>query len=67
MPLNRLIFILACVIAAAAATVYVGMALAERNELPSFGLVALTVIALCATLGWRVLMDRKAKKGDDAK
>lgn len=67
MPLNRLLFIVACVIAAAAATVYVGLALAERNELPGSGLVALTIIALCASFGWRLFTDRKAKKDDDVK
>lgn len=65
MPFQRLAFILICVIAAAAATVYIAQSLAQRGDLPATGLVVLTVIALCASFAWRVISDRKTKKDDD--
>jgi hypothetical protein len=65
MPFSRLAFILICVISAAAATVYIAQSLAQRGDLPATGLIVLTIIALCASFGWRVIADRKAKKDDD--
>ena len=65
MPLNRLLVIIACVIGAAAATVYLATRLAARDALPAPGLVTLTLVALCASFGWRVFSDRKAKQDDD--
>lgn len=65
MPLNRLLFIIACVIAAAAATVYLGVSLAERTQLSSFtGLAVLGLIALFASFGWRVYTDHRKAKDD---
>ena len=65
MPFQKLAFILVCVIAAAGATVYLVQSLAQRGELPTTGLVFLTIAALCASFVWRVIADRKARKDDD--
>ena len=65
MPLNRLLVIIVCGVAAAAATVYLATSLAARDALPAPGLVTLTIVALCAAFGWRVFSDRKAKQDDD--
>lgn len=67
MPFQRLIFILVCVIAAAAATVYIGQSLAQRGDLPAMGLIGLALAALCASFAWRVIADRKSNKDDAPK
>lgn len=65
MPLNRLLFILICALGAAAATVYLATSLAARGALPAPGLIVLTVIALCASFGWRFYGDRNVDKDED--
>ncbi len=65
MPLNRFVVIIACVIAASAVTVYVGLALAQTVQVPAVtGLAVLSLIALCASFGWRVFADRRNTKDD---
>jgi hypothetical protein len=65
MPLNRLLFILACVIATAAATVYLAISLTERSAVPPItGFAVLGVVAMCASFGWRVYSDRRRTKDD---
>lgn len=66
MPLDRLILILVCVVSAAAVTVYVAVALLASTQMPPvMGLAVLSVIALCAYIGWRVISERLQNKDDD--
>lgn len=66
MPLEKLVLIIVCVIAAAAATVWVGAALLASTQLPPpVGLAVLSVIALCAYVAWRVISERINNKDDD--
>jgi hypothetical protein len=63
MPLNRLLFTLACVIATAAATIYLAVSLTARAAIPPVtGFAVLGVIAMCASFGWRVYSDRRRAK-----
>ncbi len=66
MPLDRLVFIIVCVIAATMATVYVGLALVASTQLnPVLGLGVLSLVALCAYIAWRVITERLNNKEDD--
>ena len=66
MPLDRLVLIIVCVVAAAAATVWVTMALIASVQLPPFaGLAVLSMVALCAYVAWRIISDRLNNKDDD--
>ena len=66
MPLDRLVLIIVCVIAAAMATVYGGMAIVASTQLPPIiGLGLLSIIALCAYIAWRVIAERLNNKDDD--
>ena len=59
MPISRLVFIIVCVTALAAATIAVATALLGAvQSAPVIGLAGLGVIALCASLGWRWISDR---------
>ena len=60
MPISRLVFIIVCVTALAAATIAVATALLGAvQSAPVIGLAGLGVIALCASLGWRWISDRQ--------
>lgn len=66
MPLDRLVLIIVCVLAAAAITVYVGAALLASTQMPPMiGLAILSVIAMAAYIGWRVIAERVGNKDDD--
>lgn len=65
MPLDKIVLILAIVIAAAAATVYVGMILVASAQFPPLILVAGPVLALLAYIATRVLRDRLNSAEDD--
>ena len=66
MPLDRLVLIIVCVIAAALATVYVGTVLLAATQMPTpLGLAVLSLIALCAYVMWRVISERLNNKDDD--
>ena len=59
MPISRLVFIIVCVMALAAATIAVATALLGAvQSAPVIGIAGLGVIALCASLGWRWISDR---------
>ena len=59
MPISRLVFIIVCVMALAAATIAVAIALLGAvQSAPVIGIAGLGVIALCASLGWRWISDR---------
>ncbi|MFO8124990.1 hypothetical protein [Yoonia sp.] len=63
MPINRLVFIIAIVIALAAATIAVVLALfGSVKPAPMAGLAILSVIALCASFAWRWYSDRQRDK-----
>ncbi len=65
MPFQRLIIILAVVFASAALTVVAALALTDHLEVsPTLGLAGLSILALCASFGWRVYSDRKAKNNN---
>jgi len=60
MPLNRLFILLAVVISLAAATVALGLIALDTIAMsPAFGLAGLSLLALCAALGWRVYTRQK--------
>lgn len=66
MPLDRLVLILVCVVTAAMATVYIGIALVATTQMPTgMGLAVLSLIALCAYIAWRVIAERLNNKDDD--
>lgn len=66
MPLDKFVLITVCVFGAAALTVYVGAALVASTQMPPFlGLAMLSIIALCAYVGWRVIAERVGNKEDD--
>lgn len=59
MPVERLIFILVFVMAAAAATIAVAFAALDGLQAaPVTGLATLSLITLCATYLWRRYSDR---------
>ncbi len=66
MPLDKFVLIIVCVLGAAGVTVYVGAVLIASTQLPPFfALLILSVIALCAYVGWRVIAERLGNKEDD--
>ncbi len=66
MPLDRLVLIIVCVVAAALATVWIGTALLASTQLPPLaGLTLLSVLALVAYIVWRVIAERVGNKEDD--
>lgn len=63
MPFQLLIKIIAVVFTLAAVTVSGAIAFTDVLQVtPTMGLVTLSLIALCASFGWRVYADRKAKR-----
>ena len=66
MPLDRLVLIITCVIAAAGATIWVVAALfASSQASPLAGVAMLSIVALAAYIGWRVISERLSNKDDD--
>ena len=66
MPLDRLVLIIVCVVAAAGATIWVGTLLLASTQLPPFfGLAVIGVLALIAYVIWRVIAERLGNKEDD--
>lgn len=66
MPLDRLVLIIVCVIAAAMVTVYAGLAIVASVQMPPvIGLSIISIIALCAYVAWRVIAERLNNKDDD--
>ncbi|WP_108815044.1 hypothetical protein [Loktanella sp. Alg231-35] len=54
MPLNRLIILLALVIAAAAGTLYLALSIVGALQLPPpLGIAGLSILALCAAVALR--------------
>ncbi|MEL7258121.1 MAG: hypothetical protein AAFN80_09810 [Pseudomonadota bacterium] len=64
MPLDKLVLIIVCVIAAAAVTVWLGVLAAAALELP-FGWLALIPAALVAYVVFRVIMERVGNAEED--
>ncbi|MEL6839026.1 MAG: hypothetical protein AAFP85_07020 [Pseudomonadota bacterium] len=66
MPLDRLVLIIVCVLAAAAVTIYLGAALVAAVAFPPYvSLAVISIVALCAYIGWRVIAERWGNKDDD--
>ncbi len=66
MPIEKLALILVCVIAAAAATVWIGAALVASSVVsPALGLAVLSIVALVAYVFWRVIGERVGNKTED--
>ena len=64
MPLDRLVLIIVCVIAAAAATVWLGTLIAASVSVP-FGWLTLIPGALIAYIAWRVIAERVGNEEED--
>jgi uncharacterized membrane protein len=65
MPFHRLIIILTGVIVLAALTVGIALALTGALQItPMLGLAGLSLLALCASAGWRMYADSKPDKDD---
>lgn len=64
MPLDRLVLIVVCVLAAAGITVWLGVTLAAAFALP-FGWLAILPGALVGYVVWRVVADRLTNPEDD--
>lgn len=64
MPLDRLVLILVCVLAAAGVTVWIGTLVATAVAAP-LAWLALVPVALAALLLWRVVADRLGDPEDD--
>lgn len=66
MPFDRFVLIMICVLAAAVVTVYVGLLLVARTQLPTFLEVGVfSVVAMGACLSWRFLPARFGQRADD--
>ncbi|MEL6681523.1 MAG: hypothetical protein AAFQ09_02625 [Pseudomonadota bacterium] len=66
MPLDRLVLIIVCVLAAAAVTVYVGVAVLASTQMPPLiGFAILSGIAMACDIAWRVISERLGNKEDD--
>ena len=66
MPLDKLVLIIVCVVAAAGATVWIGTLLLASTQLPPVaGLAILSIVTLCAYIAWRVISERVTNKDDD--
>ena len=62
MPIERLIFIIVLVMALAAATIAVGLAVLDGLQAsPMLGLGVLSLITLCAAVLWRKYSDTKGR------
>ncbi len=65
MPLDKLVLILVCVIAAAGATIWLGVIFAAAIQLPIIGWLAFPAALLVAYIAWRIIADRLSNKEDD--
>lgn len=65
MPLDRIVLIVVCVIAAAGATVWLGVFLSATLSLPFPGLLLLLPVGLVVWLVWRVIAERLNNREDD--
>ena len=64
MPLDRLVLIVVCVIAAAAATVWLGTLIAASLSIP-FGWLVVIPTALVAYIAWRLISERVGNEEED--
>lgn len=65
MPLDRLVLIIVCVIAAAGGTIWLAAFVTATFQLPGIGLWLILPIALFVYLVWRVIADRIGNSEDD--
>lgn len=64
MPLDRFVLIIAVVIIAAGATIWLGATVAAAFALP-MGWLAIVPVAIAAYVLWRVVSDRVTSREDD--
>ena len=65
-PIEKLVFIIFCVVAAAGATIWAGVLLTTSMMFnPLIGLLVLSVLALAVYVIWRVIADRVNNAEDD--
>lgn len=65
MPLDKLVLILICVIAAAGLTVWIGAMAAAALQMPGFAWLFVLPAALVGYIVWRVIADRITNSEDD--
>lgn len=65
MPLDRLVLILVCVIAAAGLTVWVGSMVVAALQIPAVGWMVFMPAALVGYVVWRVIAERLSSSEDD--
>ncbi len=65
MPLDRFVLIIVVVIAAAGATVWIGVTIAAAIEAPLVGWAAIVPAALVGYVIWRVIAERLRNREDD--
>ncbi len=65
MPLDRFVLIIIVVIAAAGATVWIGVTIAAAIEAPLVGWAAIVPAALVGYVIWRVIAERLRNREDD--
>jgi hypothetical protein len=65
MPLDRFVLIVVIVIAAAGATVWLGVTIAAAIEAPLVGWAAIVPAALVGYVIWRVIAERLRNREDD--
>ncbi|MFV2052964.1 hypothetical protein [Aliiroseovarius sp. YM-037] len=65
MPLDKFVLLLVCVVAAAAATVWIGALVAASMQVPVIGWIAFIPAALVGYVVWRVIAERLSNAEDD--
>ena len=65
MPLDRFVLIIIVVIAAAGATVWIGVTIAAAIEAPLVGWAAIVPATLVGYVIWRVIAERLRNREDD--
>lgn len=65
MPLDRLVLLIVCVIAAAGVTVWLGSFALAALQVPGLGWMVAIPVVLAFYIGWRVIAERLGNKEDD--
>ena len=65
MPLDKLVLIVVCVIAAAGATIWLGTLALTAMQVPGFGWALFIPAALVGYVAWRIITDRLLNAEDD--
>ena len=65
MPLDKMVLVLVCVVAAAGVTIWIGGLVAAAWQVPAVGWLAAIPAALVGYVIWRVIADRLSNSEDD--